>query len=265
MTNARITKQKVFDTAKYIALKGIEPTTANVREYLAFTGSQTTLHKYLKEWKLKCFQSYGINGSLDLEQKDLATFKAEKQTLETTITKMEEHNKIVALEFAKTEKLNVELTQKLTHVTTQFHLLEKSQDELKTTQEYMEQMYKELKEERNILIAKMERDKDQLINSLREELKQSHQASLKEITDVSYNGHDALMQEKVKTINLEEKVKSLTEDLTKQQQEWLHANKMLQPLKTQIQWYQKFMSEVLTSEQLQEYEKKKQLLEFENN
>lgn len=167
MTTPRsITKQKVFNAAKSIALKGLEPTIANVREYLAFTGSQTTLHKYLKEWKLKCFQAYGIHGSLDLEQKDLATLRTEKQILETTIEKIKEQNKIVALEFAKTEKLNVELTQKLTQVTTQLNLLKKSHDELQTTQEHMKQMYQELKEERNILIAKMERDKDQLIHSL---------------------------------------------------------------------------------------------------
>jgi hypothetical protein len=49
-----ITKQKIFEAAKVIAHLDKEPTIANVREHIAFTGSQTTLHKYLKEWKLKC-------------------------------------------------------------------------------------------------------------------------------------------------------------------------------------------------------------------
>ena len=53
MQKQRITKQKIFDAAKVIAHMDKEPTIASVREHLAFTGSETTLHKYLKEWKLK--------------------------------------------------------------------------------------------------------------------------------------------------------------------------------------------------------------------
>lgn len=124
--------------------------------------------------------------------------------------------------------------QQLTTLSTQFNSLANEHAELKNAKEHLVQLYQELKDERTVLFGKMERDKDLLIQSLREELKQSHQASLKEITEVSYNGHDALMREKVKTINLEEKIKVLTEELSKQQQELLNTNKILQPLKIQI-------------------------------
>lgn len=69
-----LTKQKVYHAAKMLAQKGMEPTTVKVREYLAFTGSQTTLVKYLKAWKLKCFQNYNAENELILT-KDFTELK----------------------------------------------------------------------------------------------------------------------------------------------------------------------------------------------
>ncbi len=262
MQNKRLNKQKVFDAAKVIAHLDKEPTTANIREYLAFTGSQTTLHKYLKEWKLKCFKAYEANYVGNVEQKDIANLQSENQRLAATVGKMEEHNKIVANEFAKTEKKNIELTQKVVQLENQTSLLEKELDELKKEKKYLDKMYAELKEERELLLGRMERDKDQLIASLREELRQTHQTSLEKIQNVSYHGHELLMQEKVKSMNLEEKIKALTGDAVRLQQELNSANQVVEPLKLRIKLMEKLIAENLTAEKLREYEKKQQLLDF---
>jgi uncharacterized protein YdeI (YjbR/CyaY-like superfamily) len=150
-----------------------EPTVARVREYLAFTGSQTTLQKYLKEWRLKCFQSYGANCSKNKNMKpeEVAKLQEENQTLKAAIAKMEEHNKMAANEFAKTERKNIELSRNLTQLESQLHLLEKEYSELKKEKQHAEILYRELKEERDMLLGRMELDKDQLIASLREELR----------------------------------------------------------------------------------------------
>ena len=234
MQKQRITKQKIFDAAKVIAHMDKEPTIASVREHLAFTGSETTLHKYLKEWKLKCFQLYESNHIKSVEQKDFADLQIKNQELTETIAKLEEHNKIVAAEFAKTERKNVDLNQSVVKLEDKLTLLEKELDDLKKDKEHLDNLYQNLKEEREVLLGRMEKDKDQLIASLREELRQTNQTSLEKIQDVSYNGHELLMQEKVKTINLEEKIKSLAEDQTRLQQELDNANQVLSPLKSRI-------------------------------
>jgi len=256
MQKQRINKQKIFDAANVIAHLDKEPTTANIREHLMFTGSQTTLHKYLKEWKLKCFQMYEPNYVKSIEQKDLIELQEKNQALMVIVEKMEEHNKIVVAEFAKTERKNVDLTQGLVKLEDKLALLEKEFDDLKKDKEYLDSLYRNLKEEREVLLGRMERDKDQLIASLREELHQTHQASLEKIQDVSYHGHELLMQEKVKTINLEDKVKFLIEDQTRRQRELDNANQVVSPLKTRIKQLEKLISENLTHEQLQDYERK---------
>ena len=263
MQKPRINKQKIFDAAKAIARLNKEPTVANIREYLAFTGSQTTLHKYLREWKIKCFKASEANHINELERKDFTRLQEENQTLKATIGKMEEHNKIVANEFAKTERKNTELTQNLAKVETQLNLLEKEHGELKKDKQDAETLCREVKEERDVLLDRMERDKDQLIASLREELRQTHQADLEKIQHVSYSGHEFLMQEKVKSMNLEEKVKDLTENLNSLQQELTNANRVVEPLRIQIKELQKLIADNLTSEQLQAYAKKQQLLSLQ--
>jgi chromosome segregation ATPase len=262
MQKERINKQKIFDAAKAIAHLDKEPTTASVREYLAFTGSQTTLHKYLKEWRLKCFQTYEANYVKSVERQDLVNLQTENQELAATIGKMEEHSKIVAAEFAKTERNNVELTQQVTQLENQMILLEKELEEFRKEKEYLTSKYQDLKEERGVLLERMERDKDNLIASLREELNQTHQENLQKIQDVGYQGHELLMQEKVKTMNLEEKVKALSEEITKLQQALGYANKVVEPLKNQIRSMEKLIAECISSEQLREYEKKQRLLDF---
>lgn len=259
MKQQKINKQQIFEAAKAIAHLDKEPTTARVREYLAFTGSQTTLHKYLKEWKLKCFQTYKANRIKDMEQEDFAKLQDENQALRATIGKMEEHNKVVASEFAKTERKNIELSQNLTQLESQLHILVKEHSELKKDKQHAEVLYRELKAKQEMLLGIMERDKDQLIASLREELRQSHQASLEKIREIGYHGDELLMQEKVKSINLEEKVKDLTENLSRLQQELVNANRAVEPLKVQIRELQKLITDNLTSEQLQTYVKKQQL------
>jgi len=265
MQKQRINKQKIFDAAKIVAHLDKEPTTTNVREYLAYTGSQTTLHKYLKEWRMKCFQAYQSDNMLEAAPQEITKLQKENDSLTQIIAKMEEHSKIVANEFAKTERKNIELTQKVVQLESQKTLLEKEFIELKKDKEHTNNLYRDLKEEREILLGKMERDKDQLIASLQEELRQTHQKSLEKIQDISYHGHDLLMQEKVKAMNLEEKNKNLSVEMAKLQLELNNTNRIVEPLKTRIKQLEKLIAENITVEQLKEYERKLQSFIFVNN
>jgi septal ring factor EnvC (AmiA/AmiB activator) len=252
----KVTKQKVFTAAKHIALRNQEPTTKSVRAYLAFTGSQTTIHKYLKEWKLQCFKNYGVEEDYSLPA-DIAAIRAENQELKKSVINTKEHNQIISQELARTEKKNLELTQKLVTIEAETRELKAKYQATFQKAEQLESLYRHITEERTILLKQMAEEKDLLIASLRAELKEAHQLSLKEIQDTSYHGHDLLMQEKVKTYNLQEEVKTLTTKLNKLQQALVQTETTIAPLKKRLAQSEKFISEVITVEQMQAYEKSK--------
>lgn len=265
MPNAKLTKQDIFKAAQSMVAKGTMPTQDKIREYLG-SGSRGTIHKYLQQWKLSCYRNYKTeHAHTAIPEQVVIKLENEKQQLKATIAKLEAQNKVTALEFAKTEKKNIELAQKLAQIETQFEILEGQFNELAIEGKHTTESYQALKEERTTMLNKIEKDKDQLIDSLREELKLSHQASLEQIKTISYDGHDLLMQEKVKTLNLQEQIKPMAQEIIKLREELERANKINQPLKKEIDWLQRLMGEMLTSEQLQEYEKKKQLAEFARN
>ena len=121
--NIRITRQKVFYAARIIASKGEEPTVANIRAYLATSGSQTTIHKYLKEWKLKCFQATSIDSDVATSQ-DVVVLKAENKELELALARLQEQNKVISSDLIKTERKNIELNYKTAQAEQQLGILE---------------------------------------------------------------------------------------------------------------------------------------------
>jgi len=69
---------------------------------------------------------------------------------------------------------------------------------------------------------------EQTIESLRQEIQTINQTSFNAVQQVSFAGHDALLQEKVKTLNLEEKVKELQQLVVQQQNKLAILSKALQ-------------------------------------
>ncbi len=108
MASINLTKQDVFKAAEAIITKGLTPTQDNVRGYLG-RGSRGTIHKYLQQWKLACFRNNKTVYELSTEQ-NFAKFHQEKQQLEVAIANLQEQNKIITMELAKTEKENIVLT-----------------------------------------------------------------------------------------------------------------------------------------------------------
>ena len=99
---------------------------------------------------------------------------------------------------------------------------------------------------------------------MREELKLSHQASIEQIKENSYNSHDALLQAKVKNINLQENNKALTVKITEVEKELNNVNLLVQPLRRKVASQSKLIKEVVTFEQLQAHEKQMQAKAFED-
>lgn len=143
--------------------------------------------------------------------------------------------------------------------------LQANHDTLEKKAAYLEEAYQTLKEERTTMLNKMEQNKDRLIELLRDELKQAHLVSLEKIRDTSFSGHDALMQEKVIAINLQEEVKTLKTKIGELKQELERANFTIAPLRKKIAQQEKVITEVVTVEQMRAYEQQKQTADFMDN
>ena len=77
----------------------------------------------------------------------------------------------------------------------------------------------------------------------------------------SSDGHDLLMQEKVKTLNLEEKIEQLKKQLDKQQLEVIQMHKAWQernqPVLKQLAWQKQLIADLIDPETLKNYEQTK--------
>lgn len=97
------------------------------------------------------------------------------------------------------------------------------------------------------------RDKNKQVESLREELKELNQASLKQVRDAGFRGDEALMQEKVISLNLKEKISSLEKMLETRQQELTREQQSTKPLRQEIERQRRMIERLITFEQLQTY------------
>ena len=113
-------------------------------------------------------------------------------------------------------------------------------------------------------LDKILNDKNKVIDQLQEEIRDLNQISIQTVRQTSSDAHDLLMQEKVKTLNLEEKVGQLKKQLDQQQNEVLTIHKVWQernqPLNKQLAWQQQIIAALIDPEDLKNYEKA-QLLE----
>ena len=95
-----------------------------------------------------------------------------------------------------------------------------------------------------------------MIDSLRAELKTLNETSLFTLRETSDKGHEALMQEKVTSINLQSKIDSLNKELTDTKKQLydlqLKMQTQKQTLLRQIDWQQKVIKDHVGIERLRE-------------
>lgn len=204
MTKTRgIYQAEVFEVATKIAAAGSMPTIASIRQNLG-RGSETTLHKYLQEWKallLKNAARIGQNANLSLlnenntlrqnvEQlsQSLSNYSGDLQNLEQTNNKLEQENSQLKEENSR-------------HVAT-IAALQAQAINLQATIERASNEYQQTLER---IIA----DKNQIIHSLQEEMRQTQVDAIEKMREYSFKEHDLLIHERVKIINLQAEVARL--------------------------------------------------------
>jgi len=134
----------------------------------------------------------------------------ENKELQLTLAKQQEQNKILANELTKTEKLKLELSTKSAILETENASLKDLNIDLAQEKDKFQSLYQEIRQERELALQAILQDKNALIDSLRQELATINAASIKQIQDISFGINDSLIQEKVKAINLQDKIGTLS-------------------------------------------------------
>lgn len=203
MVLSETTKQKIYNIASEYIKIGLIPTQKLIKQKLG-KGSNTTIHKYLRQW----FQEYVKTASC-LHDIDSEVNRNLEQTLQKQITQNEHY----ADELINAEKTIIKLKEENYNLQSLNQKLQFQLDGIVASKTTLENLYHELKSQldsnTNTTISKQQK----AIDELHVEIKLINQTSIEALRQASQNGHELLMQAKVEQINLQAKIDSLTKEL----------------------------------------------------
>ncbi len=251
--NRVLNKKVIFEAANRIAASLKMPTIKDIRAQLGGCGSETTLHKYLNQWKselLKIASKMGNESALDDEK--LASGRDEKRTLEQTLNSQLSEKKMLSLELIKSEKENLNLKIEIQHLEKELKAITEEHKTLTLKCEHLEKLCQAITQERQAIASVVLCDQNQKIEALQQELRQINKDSLEQIKKMGFEGDDAVIREKVKTIQLEEKINILSEQLKSLEKTLKIEKEANQSLRQQLKDQKAFRQKMVTQEQLQQ-------------
>ena len=226
MSNKGINSQDVFKAAENLVAKGQTPTQEKIRGYLG-RGSRGTIHKYLKQWKKTCFEKgFHPHGSQATENK---VSSQEKQSLEKLIQKQILDQEKLSAEMLETERQLTKAKEQNRALTTNLEESKFQYAIVETAYKNLQESYQALRESQENIFQALIKDKNQHIESLRQELKELNEASLMAVKDIGYQADEALIVEKLKTIHLSDQVKALQKTVEDLKKELLKAQVVKRP------------------------------------
>ena len=246
MSKKIITKVDIYKAADAIASEGKIPTQAAVRSKLNNCGSETTVFTHLKTWKIERLLQ-NIVPTVVMEKSNLVSLDEENRQLRMTLQQQAAHNENYAQELINSEKANITLKDEnyqLQSTIKELQLkLTKTEAISGTLNEVTQKIQNELDLNTNLTIQKMQ----QTIDDLRLELKTVNETSISALRETSTRGHEALMQEKVISINLQAKIDILNKELLESKKQ-LHeaimtAQVQIRSLSRQHEQLQKIIQE----------------------
>ena len=220
MSRALINKEAVFKAAKNLTEHGVFPTQSRVREHLGH-GSMRDIGFYLREWKQQCMAA---NKSSPILQEELAYATLETENLENSNKKLIKQQKELQLQLEeisgklkatekKAHKWQLEAEKLQVELGAQKHLDQQFQEKYHN----MENMLQEKAKDIELIVS----DKNELIASLRQELKETTHQAIVEAREYSYLQNDKLMEIKIEKLNLQEEIKLLNRKIKDQAQQIL--------------------------------------------
>lgn len=247
-----VTKELVFSTAQDLIAKGILPTQAKVRECLGF-GSMHTIHGYLQEWKKKCFAA---NKSAPLLQEELTSVTLELDDLEKESKQFSKIKKQLQLQIAElTDKLKATEHKANTFEyqteTLQTELAIQTAENTKLLTQYKN--CQDILQEREKNLELFIQDKNQLIDNLRQELKETTKQAIEEAREYNHRHHDALLKLQIANMNLQNELQVLTKKIKEQEEQILNLKLSVAPLKKELQEKTAIIDTFVTKEELNSY------------
>src|SRR5690606_1117170 len=154
------------------------------------------------------------------------------------------------------ERENLALQDEKASLIQAFNALSQRHEKLKIELEGVKTALKMVEDERNYSKKENDSKKDQIIERLQTELHEVHKISIKQISALGQRADEALIAEKVKVINLEEKNNKLAREIKKINLELKVAQNAVNPIKTQLKKLRAFVQEAVSFEALQAYERR---------
>jgi hypothetical protein len=211
--NRSVTEAEIIAAANVIAAQGEMPTIVAVRGYLNTTSSESTILKYLNAWKINLLKYALLIESSEFDHEDFLQAKHANQVLQQNISQLSEQLASASSELLDLEKTKLKLEQSNTQLAANLQLAEQQNSNLQNKCVHLQELYSNLLQERNSALETVSNEKNQLIESLRDELRHVNAAGLDKIRTTSTQGHDALLQEKIKNIALQDKISLIKKDL----------------------------------------------------
>ena len=118
--------------------------------------------------------------------------------------------------------------------------------------EHLEKLCQAIIAERQAIASAVLHDQSQKIEALQQELRQINKDSLEQIKKMGFEGDDAVIREKVKTIHLEDKINILTEQLKSLEKTLKIEKEANQSLRQQLKNQKAFTQKMVPPEQLQQ-------------
>jgi predicted RNase H-like nuclease (RuvC/YqgF family) len=205
MGRTGIKKEDVYSAAQTLAEQGKVPTMHAVHAHIG-AGSLTTIHKYLLQWKLERLLKPAIKIA---PSKDAVTAKKiieDNANLESIIKRQIEQNSEISYQLLAVEQENNKLKLEVASLLEELAIVKAQNSEnLK--------LITEIKNHHNEVVNLLLHDKNSEIDSLKQELFTVHKASLELVRSTSFAGQDVLINERIKNINLHQKIKLLTDNI----------------------------------------------------
>lgn len=252
MAKALITKEVVFTSAKKLIERGIYPTQNNIRAILGH-GSMRDIGFYLREWKQQCFAA---NKTTPLLQEELANVTLELDDLE------KEHKQAAKIQHQLQQQINA-LTIKLQTTEQRANKLELQAETLqaeaamqadqnaKLVTEYHQ--CQEILKEREKNLEVFINDKNQLITSLRQELKETAEQAIQEAREYNHRQHDTFLKLQIENINFQNEVQILNKRIKDKEEQILSLKLSVVPLKQKLQEKEAIIKTYVTKEELDLY------------
>jgi len=257
MPRKGISKKEVIDTIHQLIEKKEVPTALGIRHLLG-RGSLTTIQKHFRNWKMASFASHrtdaeNLNKGL---KSSLKKNSEEGRLLEQKVVELEGQQQVLSQELIKREQENLKLNQENLKLTQNLAEITEAHKALWLKFEDLSKSYEDLKAERETTLQKILEDRNKHIERLSLELKEIHEVHLNAIKEIGQRGDELLLQEKVKTIGLSDKVKELQNQQKALTEKLDKETKTKEPLQRELRRFEALIKHFVTPEQLQAFEQK---------